>query len=466
MNEDVARSSDWPCVEWLEHETLTSEKGPGRVEKIRDGSLAAAGRQKGEPVINTWEKCRGMKGNTAPLQSRRNNRYSDLGVESRTSVSTSTGDADRHACLAISIIFRVAYLRCFLIESAYLKTCDCHPIGASGKTCNQSSGQCPCKDGVTGITCNRCARGYQQSRSHIAPCISKVARRSSKKKTPELLDHTRTALENDRSIDREEHAMISTLDLLALVQLGEICENVCATIGSGPILCFRRRTSVRVTKDYIVTRLRVSRRHNACILPCKKAYRQRLTQPSIQTRSSHLPRILAEIPRVVQTQGTAGEESGEHEDDDDERGYDGRADQCGKCRASTKRLNLNKYCKRDYAILGRITDRHKKSDSSQAGTSVSGTSWIRFTLNVDFIYKKNPNSRIRRGDVSLYVHSADLACRCPKIKPNKSYLILGQESDGGGQGGLTVTQRSIVIEWRDEWHRRMRRFQRRARSCH
>ena len=23
-------------------------------------------------------------------------------------------------------------------------------------------------------------------------------------------------------------------------------------------------------------------------------------------------------------------------------------DQCGKCRASTKRLNLNKYCKRDY----------------------------------------------------------------------------------------------------------------------
>ncbi|KAJ8919678.1 hypothetical protein NQ315_006206 [Exocentrus adspersus] len=49
--------------------------------------------------------------------------------------------------------------------------CDCHPIGASGKTCNQATGQCPCKDGVVGITCNRCAKGYQQSRSHIAPCI-------------------------------------------------------------------------------------------------------------------------------------------------------------------------------------------------------------------------------------------------------------------------------------------------------
>ncbi|CAK9300020.1 unnamed protein product [Gordionus sp. m RMFG-2023] len=52
------------------------------------------------------------------------------------------------------------------------KACDCHPVGASGKTCNQTTGQCPCKDGVTGITCNRCSKGYQQSRSPIAPCVN------------------------------------------------------------------------------------------------------------------------------------------------------------------------------------------------------------------------------------------------------------------------------------------------------
>ena len=57
------------------------------------------------------------------------------------------------------------------------KACECHQIGSSGKTCNHTSGQCPCKDGVTGLTCNRCARGYQQSRSHIAPCISKFSLR-------------------------------------------------------------------------------------------------------------------------------------------------------------------------------------------------------------------------------------------------------------------------------------------------
>lgn len=74
------------------------------------------------------------------------------------------------------------YFRKFVSVGLHIKSnfnwfcfaaCDCHPIGASGKTCNQNTGQCPCKDGVTGITCNRCARGYQQSRSHIAPCIRK-----------------------------------------------------------------------------------------------------------------------------------------------------------------------------------------------------------------------------------------------------------------------------------------------------
>merc|ERR550534_774692 len=57
------------------------------------------------------------------------------------------------------------------------RSCNCHPVGASGKICNQTNGQCPCKDGVTGLECNRCAKGYQQSGSPIAPCI-KVPRSS------------------------------------------------------------------------------------------------------------------------------------------------------------------------------------------------------------------------------------------------------------------------------------------------
>ncbi|GAB5581823.1 netrin-5 isoform X1 [Prionailurus iriomotensis] len=50
------------------------------------------------------------------------------------------------------------------------RACQCHPIGATGGICNQTSGQCSCKLGVTGLTCNRCGPGYQQSRSPRMPC--------------------------------------------------------------------------------------------------------------------------------------------------------------------------------------------------------------------------------------------------------------------------------------------------------
>lgn len=53
------------------------------------------------------------------------------------------------------------------------KECSCHMIGSAGKTCNQSTGQCPCKEGVTGLRCDRCKKGYQQTNSAIVPCISK-----------------------------------------------------------------------------------------------------------------------------------------------------------------------------------------------------------------------------------------------------------------------------------------------------
>ncbi|GLV45856.1 Netrin-B [Carabus blaptoides fortunei] len=236
------------------------------------------------------------------------------------------------------------------------KACDCHPIGASGKTCNQLTGQCPCKDGVTGITCNRCARGFQQSRSHIAPCIK--------------------------------------------------------------------------------------------------------------------------IPPTVQIQATEEEDNGHRggsSSTNDGGEADAPKDQCGKCRAATRRLNLNKYCKRDYAIMGKVVSREAMSGTSNSGsdtgTSTGGGPWVRFALSVQAVYKRARDSRLRKGTTVMHVAAADLACKCPKFKTNKSYLILGRERDDAAgihqihTGGLVVGQRSIVIEWKDEWQRRMRRFQRRARKC-
>ncbi|XP_068444341.1 netrin-1 [Clinocottus analis] len=49
--------------------------------------------------------------------------------------------------------------------------CQCHPLGAVGRWCNQTSGQCLCRDGVTGLRCNRCAPRYKQGKSPLRPCI-------------------------------------------------------------------------------------------------------------------------------------------------------------------------------------------------------------------------------------------------------------------------------------------------------
>lgn len=49
--------------------------------------------------------------------------------------------------------------------------CLCHPLGAVGRWCNQTSGQCLCREGVTGLRCNRCAPGYKQGKSPLRPCI-------------------------------------------------------------------------------------------------------------------------------------------------------------------------------------------------------------------------------------------------------------------------------------------------------
>ncbi|XP_055053809.2 netrin-1 isoform X1 [Misgurnus anguillicaudatus] len=51
------------------------------------------------------------------------------------------------------------------------QSCQCHPMGAVGHWCNQSTGQCLCREGVTGQRCNRCAPGYKQGHSPLRPCI-------------------------------------------------------------------------------------------------------------------------------------------------------------------------------------------------------------------------------------------------------------------------------------------------------
>ncbi|KAL7886938.1 hypothetical protein AOLI_G00046590 [Acnodon oligacanthus] len=202
------------------------------------------------------------------------------------------------------------------------KACDCHPVGAAGKTCNQTTGQCPCKDGVTGVTCNRCAKGYQQSRSPVAPCIK-----------------------------------IPVINPTAVVSSTE-----------GPADC----------ESY-----------------CKPA-------------------------------------------------------------KGNLKINMKKYCKKDYAVLVSVLDMETVGD------------WAKFAVSLVSVYKSR--EPLKRGENVLWVHMKDLACKCPRIHMGKRFLILGSR-EGGASGasperaGLVADKNSLVIQWRDVWTRRLRKFQRKEKKA-
>ncbi|GIX95843.1 netrin-1 [Caerostris extrusa] len=77
---------------------------------------------------------------------------------------------------------------------------------------------------------------------------------------------------------------------------------------------------------------------------------------------------------------------------------------------------------------------------------------------------KQGSAKVHRGTQFLWVSVSHLACKCPKIKVKQTYLILSKDVRQPERPGLTADDRSIVIEWKDDWARRMRRYQRRQRK--
>ncbi len=64
--------------------------------------------------------------------------------------------------------------------------------------------------------------------------------------------------------------------------------------------------------------------------------------------------------------------------------------------------------------------------------------WWKFTINIISVYKQGGH-RIRRGDQLLWVRAKDVACKCPKIKPGRKYLLMGSDDDDSrGQSGVVA----------------------------
>lgn len=122
-----------------------------------------------------------------------------------------------------------------------------------------------------------------------------------------------------------------------------------------------------------------------------------------------------------------------------------------KLRTETRRVNLVDRKSTSCAVQIHILKADKAGD------------WWKFTVNIISVYKQG-TSRIRRGDQSLWIRSRDIACKCPKIKPLKKYLLLGNAEDSPDQSGIVADKSSLVIQWRDTWARRLRKFQQREKK--
>jgi len=220
------------------------------------------------------------------------------------------------------------------------RSCNCHPVGASGKICNQTNGQCPCKDGVTGLECNRCAKGYQQSGSPIAPCI-KVPRSS--------------------------------------------------------LASSRRWDGAAKKKSYSPTNKKTKSHHSG-------------TQADQRAACSH-------------------------------------------CKKVTRKVNMRKYCGQDFVLLVSIGRQIRSSGK-----------YLKFRASLDTTFRRSPQVRELQqgGPIEFWVKKDDYDCGCPKIRARTTYLILGE--DTSRRRAIVVQKKTVVLEWKEEWRRRMKRFQRRSRK--
>lgn len=130
--------------------------------------------------------------------------------------------------------------------------------------------------------------------------------------------------------------------------------------------------------------------------------------------------------------------------------------ECGTCRRDSLKLDMEKYCRSTFALQAQVTKREDGDDG-----------WARFTITIYDVYKRADSvvggsvgsagasrSRARRGEQHVYVREIDLACKCPRIRVDKLYLMVG--TDSRENEGITLDRDAIVVPYEAEYERRLR----------
>jgi len=100
---------------------------------------------------------------------------------------------------------------------------------------------------------------------------------------------------------------------------------------------------------------------------------------------------------------------------------------------------------------------------ARVDTSQQVGDWMKLGVGIISIFKKGKD-KIRRGNELVWVPLADFRCRCPRLRPRQTYLIIGNHEvvSSGSRPGLVVDRSSAVHKWRE---RLARRLQHRMQRC-
>lgn len=92
--------------------------------------------------------------------------------------------------------------------------------------------------------------------------------------------------------------------------------------------------------------------------------------------------------------------------------------------------------------------------------------WVRFAIHVQYVYKKGSSGsarRVRRDTKYVYVLESDLHCKCPKLRLNKTYIMIGANDNGDGQDRLTLDRESIVVRSNSDYDKRVKFYKKEER---
>lgn len=97
--------------------------------------------------------------------------------------------------------------------------------------------------------------------------------------------------------------------------------------------------------------------------------------------------------------------------------------------------------------------------------------WVRFAIHIQYVYKRGSQGsarRVRRDTKYVYVLESDLHCKCPKIRLNKTYIMIGTNDSRGDHGGLLLDRESIVVRYQPDYDKRVKFYKKedRRQSCH